>query len=73
MGALLDQIIRELDQLTREERLSLAGLILEMDDPPADEAWRNEIQARIDAIDDGLEKGVSYEEVMLAAERILEP
>jgi putative addiction module component (TIGR02574 family) len=70
--AALEDITRDALKLSRRQRLALAGFLLEMDDPGSDgqveAAWEQEILARIQAIDDGTATGVSYEEVMRAAQ-----
>jgi len=69
MPRALTEITKEAIQLSRPQRLALAGLLLELEDggtdPQADEAWEQEIQARIKAVDDGTAIGVSYEEARL--------
>ena len=71
MSATLEDITRDALKLSRQQRLALAGFLLEVDeaasDPEIDEAWEREILARIRAIDEGKVAGVSYEEVMRAA------
>ena len=69
MSATLEDITRDALRLSRQQRLALAGFLLEVDeaaDPDTDEAWEREILARIQAIDEGKVVGVSYEEVMRA-------
>lgn len=67
MPKALTEITKEAIQLPRQQRLVLAGLLLELEDggadPKADEAWEQEIQARIKAVDDGTAVGIPYEEV----------
>lgn len=50
MPRALTEITKEAIQLTRQQRLALAGVLLELEDggtdPQADEAWEQEIQAR---------------------------
>jgi putative addiction module component (TIGR02574 family) len=74
----LEDITREALKLSRQQRLALAGFLLEIDDPAASDpeveaAWEQEILARIQAIDDGTAAGVPYEEVMRAAQERLAP
>lgn len=71
--AALEDVTREALKLSRQQRLALAGFLLEIDNPSSndaevDAAWEQEILARIQAIDDGTASGVSYEEVMRAAQ-----
>jgi len=62
-------------QLPRQQRLALAGVLLELEDASgdseADAAWEQEILARIHAIDNGTAAGISYEEVMREAQKRL--
>lgn len=57
--------------LSPRQRLALAEFLLESaEDAPdsvAEEAWEDEIQARIRAVDEGRTVGTSYEEVMRSA------
>jgi hypothetical protein len=75
MSKALEDITREAAQLPREERLALAGFLLEIDEPSdrreADVAWEREIVARIQAVDDGTAVGVPYDEVMQSAKNLL--
>ena len=77
MSKALTEITKEAIQLPRQQRLVLAGLLLELEDggadPQADEAWEQEIQARIKAVDDGTAVGISYEEAMRQAQGRLAP
>jgi putative addiction module component (TIGR02574 family) len=78
MSVALEDITREALKLSREQRLALAGFLLEIDDPTASDpeveaVWEQEILARIRAIDDGTASGVPYEEVMRAAQERLAP
>lgn len=72
MSKPFDEIANEAAQLPRELRLSLANILLELDE--SDEvvgisaAWEKEILARIRAVDEGTAKSATYEEVMRAAE-----
>jgi hypothetical protein len=75
--AALEDITRDAPNLSRRQRLALAGFLLEMDDSGRDgeveAAWEHEILARIQAIDEGTASDVSYEEVMRAAQDRLAP
>ena len=74
---MLAEVTNEAIRLPRQQRLALAGLLLELEDGgtdlQADEAWEEEIQARIKAIDDGTAVGISYEEAMRQAQERLAP
>ena len=77
MSKALEEITQEAIRLPRQQRLALAGLLLELDDAGDDQqaeaAWEQEIVARIRAIDEGTATGVSYEEAMRAARDRLAP
>ena len=77
MSATLEEITRTALQLTVKQRLALAGFLLETGDissePDVDAAWDQEIQDRIKAVDSGAVAGISYQDVMLEAERRLAP
>lgn len=78
MSAALEEITKEALKLSRQQRLALAGFLLEIDtpsshDPGVEAVWEQEILARIEAIDDGTASGVSYEEVMRGARDRLAP
>ena len=72
MSKVLEEITREVINLPRQERMALAGFLLELeehdDESEARASWEQEILARIRAIDDGTAIGVSYDEVMSSAE-----
>jgi hypothetical protein len=72
MSKAFDEITKEAIQLPRDQRLELAGLLLELDarsnDSDGQAAWEQEIRARIMAVDEGRAIGVPYDEVMQAAE-----
>ena len=71
MASSLEDVTREAAKLPRQQRLALAGFLLELDrgdEAEAEAAWEQEILARIQAIDEGTATGVSHEEVMRAAE-----
>ncbi|MEO8436226.1 MAG: addiction module protein [Pyrinomonadaceae bacterium] len=72
-----EEITREAAQLSRRQRLALAGFLLELDDysddPQIEAAWEQEILARIQAVDNGTAVGVSFEDVMSEAENRLTP
>jgi hypothetical protein len=75
MSKALEDITREAAQLPREERLALAGFLLEIDETgdrlEADVAWEREIIARIQAVDQGTAVGVPHDEVMRSAKNLL--
>ena len=77
MANALEEIIREALQLPRQQRLVLAGFLLELEEANGnanvDSAWEEEIRSRIQAIDNGTALGIPYEEVMCEAKKRLAP
>ena len=72
MSKAFDEIAKEASQLSREQRLDLASMLLELNEDPGEEdvgaAWEEEILARIRAVDENETEGVSFEAVMRDAE-----
>ena len=72
MSKAFEEIAREATQLSREQRLELATLLLHLNEGSADSevnaAWEEEILARIQGVDEKQTKGVSFETVMRDAE-----
>ena len=72
MSKAFEEIAREATQLSREQRLSLAQLLLELNEgsaePDVSAAWEQEILARIRAVDENQAEGVSFETVLRDAE-----
>ena len=72
---LLEDITREAIGLPRHQRLSLARLLIELDDPASgadvEAAWDTEIQARVRAVNEGRIQGIPYEDVLARVERCL--
>lgn len=77
MTATLEEITKTALQLPTKQRIALAVFLLETEDissdPEVDAAWEHEIQERIKAVDSGSVIGVSYQNVMLEAEKRLVP
>ncbi len=75
MSMPLEDVAREAIALPRHQRLSLARLLIELDDPGSDAevdvAWDDEIQARLQAVKEGRVEGVPYEEVLARVDRRL--
>ena len=75
MSKVFDEIAREASQLSHEQRLHLASLLLELDEDSRETStsaeWEQEILARIRAVDEGEVIGISLEEVMRDAEERL--
>jgi hypothetical protein len=77
MTPLLEEVTRTALQLPVNQRIALASFLLETEDlsldPDVDAAWDQEIQDRIRAVDSGAVTGISYQDVMLEAEKRLAP
>jgi putative addiction module component (TIGR02574 family) len=72
---LLEDVAREAIELPRHQRLSLARLLIELDDPVSDTdveaVWEAEIQARVRAVKEGRVEGIPYQEVLARVDRRL--
>ncbi len=72
MSKAFDEIAREASQLSREQRLDLASMLLQLnedlDEADVSAVWEEEILARIRAVDENEAEGVSFEAVMRDAE-----
>jgi hypothetical protein len=68
MAKVLEEIAKEAALLPKAERLALAGILLDLedgaDDLKAAQLWEEEIQYRIQAVDNGTAVGIPYEDVM---------
>ena len=68
MSMALEEVTREAVQLPRHQRLALARILMELDDPGTDAdveaAWDAEIQARVRAVEGGRVEGIPYEQVL---------
>ena len=77
MANALEEITREALQLPRQQRLALAGFLLELEEANgnanADAVWEDEIRSRIQAIDNGTASGIPHSEVMCEAQKRLAP
>jgi putative addiction module component (TIGR02574 family) len=75
MSMPLEDVTREAIELPRHQRLSLARLLIELDDPGPDvdveAAWEAEIQARVRAVEEGRVEGIPYEQVLARVDRRL--
>ena len=75
MSMPLEDVAREAIELPRHQRLSLARLLIDLDDPGSDAdveaAWDVEIQARVRAVREGRVEGIPYEEVLARVDRRL--
>jgi Putative addiction module component len=72
MSKAFEEIVREATQLSREQRLDLASMLLKLNEDSAganvSAVWEEEILARIRAVDENETAGLSFEAVMLDAE-----
>ena len=72
MSKAFDEIAREASQLSREQRLNLASMLLELNEDLSEEdvsaVGEEEILARIRAVDENEAEGVPFEAVMRDAE-----
>ena len=75
MSVRFEAIAREALELTPRQRLKLAEVLLVSADGEPEggyqASWDEEIEARIHAIDEGREEGVSLEDVLAAADKLL--
>ena len=74
----LVDVTRAATELPRHQRLALARLLIEMDEPGPDEnlgdageAWETEIQARVRAVKEGHVEGIPYDQVLARIDRRL--
>jgi hypothetical protein len=77
MAKAFEEVTKEAMELPPQQRLALAGFLLEhvdaASDPDAEAAWDSEIGDRIREIDEGRVAGIGYADVMQEAERRLAP
>jgi len=77
MPKALEEVTKEAMDLPPQQRLALAGFLLEnadaVGDPDAEAAWDSEIRDRIREIDEGRVTGTAYADVMREADRRLAP
>ncbi len=77
MSKALEEITREAIQLPRHQRLTLARLLIELEDPGEDTdvecAWDEEIRARVRAVEEGRVEGIPYEQVLARVDQRLAP
>ena len=67
MAKTLERIAQEVATMTRQERLTLVRLLLDLDQPAkGDEiadAWDSEIRARVEAVNEGRVSGIPYDQI----------
>jgi predicted GTPase len=72
MSKAFEELAKEATQLSRQQRVELASILLEMNEDPSDTevsaAWEREILARIRVVDENQIEGVSFETIMREAE-----
>jgi len=75
MSMALEDVTREAIALPRHQRLTLARLLIELDDPGSntdvEAAWEAEIEARVRAVKEGRVEGIPYAEVLARVDRRL--
>ena len=75
MSMALAEVSPEAIELPRHERLALARLLIELDDPgpevDVEAAWEAETQARVCAVNEGNAEGIPYEQVLARIDRRL--
>ncbi|MDR1190288.1 MAG: addiction module protein [Verrucomicrobiales bacterium] len=74
MSATLAQVTRDVFELPNNQRLALAGMILQADDgemTPAEKAWDIEIRRRVETIKNGTAELIPYEEVKAEMDELL--
>lgn len=67
MTATIADIMKEVVDLPRHQRLTLVRLLLDLDQPgegtEVEHAWDAEIQARVKAVDEGRATGIPYDDI----------
>jgi putative addiction module component (TIGR02574 family) len=67
MDKTLEKIAKEAATMTRQERLTLVRLLLDLDQPVKGneivDAWDGEIRARVKAVNEGRVSGIPYDEI----------
>jgi putative addiction module component (TIGR02574 family) len=67
MATTVEKIAKEAAELTRQERLTLVRLLLDLDQPSNGaeiaNAWESEIRARVKAVDEDRVSGIPYDQV----------
>ncbi len=67
MTTAVEKIAQEAAELTRQERLTLVRLLLDLDQPSNGaeiaNTWDSENHARVKAVDEGRVSGVPYEQI----------
>jgi putative addiction module component (TIGR02574 family) len=67
MATSIEEITKEVVELPRHQRLALIRLLLDLDQPGTtdeiEQAWEEEIRARVKAVDEGRANGIPYEQI----------
>jgi putative addiction module component (TIGR02574 family) len=67
MATPIEKITQEVVELSRRERLTLMRILLDLDQPPKgdaiEQAWDQEIRARVKAVDEGRVSGIPYDQI----------
>ena len=63
----VEKIAQDAAELTKQERLTLVRLLLDLDQPSNGaeiaNAWESEIRARVKAVDEGRVSGIPYDQI----------
>jgi putative addiction module component (TIGR02574 family) len=67
MAASIEDVMKEVGDLPRHQRLALVRLLLDLDQPGTsdeiEQAWDEEIRACVKAVDEGRATGIPYEQI----------
>jgi len=67
MATPIEKITQEITELSRRERLALMRVLLDLDQPSKgdeiENAWDQEIRARVKAVDEGRVSGIPYDQI----------
>ena len=76
MNETLEKIHREVLQMTRQEQLELASMLIAVDEPEVSDSvrreWEDEISSRVLAVEEGRVDGIPYDEVLSRIDQVLE-
>jgi hypothetical protein len=68
MNETLEKIHREVLQMTRQEQLELASMLIAVDEPEVSDSvrreWEDEISSRVLAVEEGRVNGIPYDVIL---------
>jgi len=68
MNETLEKIHREVLQMTRQEQLELASMLIAVDEPEVSDSvrreWEDEIFSRVLAVEEGRVNGIPYDVIL---------